>query len=78
MTIDRSRLIGRKEIQPVFDRLYGITTWPSVLAYIKRNKFPLHRIGTGYAEKPLIFVHELIEFELKNGRNISINDIIIS
>ena len=47
MTADRTRLIGRKEIQPVFDRLYGITTWPSVLAYIKRNKFPLHRIGAG-------------------------------
>jgi hypothetical protein len=78
MTFDKTRLIGRKEIQPVFDRLYGITTWPSVMAYIKRNNFPFHRIGQGYAEKPLIFTHELIEYELKQGRKVSINDIIIS
>jgi len=78
MTIDKTRLIGRTEIQNVFEKLYGIATWPGVLKYAKRNNFPLHRTGTRNTEKPMVDINEVIEYELKNGRTISISDIIHS
>ena len=83
MTTDRTRLIGRKEIQPVIEKLYGITSWRGALNFIERNNMPVCRTETGKtkaghkAGKPVLFIKELIEFELQNGRSITINDIII-
>lgn len=73
MTIS-GRLVGSDQILPVFEKLYGITTWRGVRGYIERNKFPIHRTGQTQG-KPLVFVRDVIEYELRNGRPITINDI---
>jgi hypothetical protein len=68
------RLVGSDQILPVFEKLYGITTWRGVMGYIKRNGFPIHRTGQTQG-KPLVFIRDVVEYELRNGRNVTINEI---
>ena len=82
MTTDRTRLVGRKEIQPVIEKLYGVRSWRGTLNFIERTSLPLCRTENGKTKaghksgKPVLFIKELIEFELQNGRSITVNDII--
>mgnify|MGYP006919533067 CR=1 FL=1 len=55
-------LIGRKEILPVIEQMYGITTWIGALKFINRNKLPLRRTPSG---KPMIIMAELIKYNAR-------------
>ena len=74
MKSDKDRLIGRKEIMPAIESLYGITSWLGAKYYIKKHNLPLHHTDSG---KPMMYVQELIEFELKKGRIVSLNNLTI-
>ncbi|MDD5523676.1 MAG: hypothetical protein PHV90_00400 [Smithella sp.] len=78
MTVDANRLVGSANIQPVFQKLYGIGTWRGCLYYIEREKIPIHRTSDEPKKgKPFIYITELIEHELKKGRHISIDGVTI-
>ena len=74
MKYDKDRLIGRKEIMYAIESLYGITSWHGARYHIKKHSIPVHRTDSG---KPMIYIQELIEFELKKGRRVSLNDLTI-
>lgn len=78
MTIADDRLIGSDEILPVIHRLYRITTWRGAQAHIKKNGIPMQRTGRGpRLGKPMIMIRDLIEYELRHGRSVTIKDIIM-
>lgn len=78
MTIADDRLIGSDEILPVIKRLYRIGTWRGALNHIKNNGIPMTRTGVGPRQgKPVIIVRELIEYELRAGRTITVSDVLI-
>jgi len=78
MTIADDRLIGSDEILPVMKKLYRVATWRGALNVIKRNGIPTSRTGKGPREgKPVIIIRDLIEHELRNGRSITIDEILI-
>lgn len=78
MTIGDDRLIGSAGILPVMTKLYGVGSWRGALYMIKREGIPLHRTSDNPKKgKPLIYIKELIEHELKKGRKISIDGAVI-
>lgn len=78
MIIADDRLIGTDEILPVMKKLYRIGTWRGAQIFIKKQGIPMTRTGCRPREgKPLIFIHDLIAHELKNGRTITVNDILM-
>lgn len=78
MTIADERLIGTDEILPVIKKLYRIGTWRGAQLFIKKSGIPMCRTGSKPREgKPLIFVRDIIEHELKHGRQITVDDILL-
>ncbi len=62
MTKIQERIIGRKAIMNIFDKLYGITTWHGCVYCIKHRKMPIRRTLSG---KPFFISSELIKFDQK-------------
>lgn len=81
MTIGDDRRIGSAEILPIMKKLYGMGTWRGALNYIKENNVPIHRTVNNphnpKAGKPLMYLHEIVAYELSKGRRVSVDDIII-
>lgn len=76
MTIDADRLIGSADILPIMKKLYGQGTWRGALNFIKQDGIPIHRTSNDPRKgKPLIYISELIEHELKKGRKISVDGV---
>jgi hypothetical protein len=60
--LDLNRVIGKKEILPLIEKLYDIHTWPGAIKFIRRNGLPLRRTPSG---RPMFFKHELIKYDTK-------------
>jgi hypothetical protein len=54
------RLVGRKEILPVIEKLYDIHTWQGAIKFIKTNNLPIRRTPSG---RPMFLTHELIGYD---------------
>jgi hypothetical protein len=79
MIIVNDRLKGTKEILPVFDTLYGITTWPGVICFCKRNDLMIHSLNIKNGRrKPMVMLADIVEHELRHGRSVTIDSLKIS
>ncbi|MEN6473084.1 MAG: hypothetical protein ABFD81_03650, partial [Syntrophaceae bacterium] len=54
------RIIGRKAIISIFERLYGIGSWRGVKVCCQRDRLPLRYTPSG---KPFFISSELIEYD---------------
>ena len=78
MAIGNDRLIGSAGILPVITKLYGVGSWRGALYLIKREGIPMYRTADEPTKgKPLIYIKDLVEHELKKGRKILIDGAII-
>lgn len=71
--ITSDRLIGRKEILQIMESLYRIKSWSGARSKIAREGLPLHRIG----DKPMMYIMEIVEHEVNNGRIVCLNNLTI-
>ncbi len=60
--IMEGRIIGRKAILKVFEQMYGISSWPGALNFIKCHHLPIRRT---LSNRPMFLKHELIQFDHK-------------
>ncbi|MCK9244135.1 MAG: hypothetical protein M0R34_03330 [Candidatus Marinimicrobia bacterium] len=58
--MDNDRIIGKKAIMPIIEKMYDIHTWPGFLYMVKKRNFPLRRTPSG---KPMLWRHELIAYD---------------
>jgi len=60
LSIVMDRAIGQRQILLIMEKMYGHTTWPGALGFIKRHHLPLRRTPSN---RPYFLLHELVLFD---------------
>lgn len=57
-----ARIIGQRAILSVIRKMYGHTSWPGALKFIRSHHLPLRRTPSN---RPYFLMHELIAYDTK-------------
>lgn len=57
-----ARIIGQRAILSVIRKMYGHTSWPGALKFIRSHHLPLRRTPSG---RPYFLVDELVKYDAR-------------